>query len=64
MMMETDALPREGWALKNVATGQIHLAEICDDEDSADALLKAQRIHQAHRGRHVVARVLVKVELV
>jgi hypothetical protein len=62
MMMEADACPRQGWALKNVATGQICLAEICDDEDSARMLLKAQCIHQAHRGRHVAVRVLVKVE--
>lgn len=64
MIVEADGLPRVGWALQDTLTKRINLAEICEDEESAYALLRVMKIHQPHRGKWKAVPVMITVEAV
>lgn len=59
MIVKSDGFERPGFALKDVHTGEINLVSVCDSQREADSLLDMQRVHQTHKGRHVVVPVLV-----
>jgi hypothetical protein len=63
MIVETDGLPRVGWALQDVKTKRIHLATVCEDEDQAHALLRGRTEYQPHRGACRVVAIAVTVML-
>ena len=62
MIVEADGIQRSGWALQNVRTKQINLAEICDDEESAYALLRVMKIRQSHRSKWIPVAVTITVD--
>lgn len=62
MIVEADGARHTGWALQEALTKRINLAEICDDEESAYALLRVMKIRQPHRGKWSVIPVTITVE--
>ena len=61
MIVLGDGVQRSAWALQEVRTGRILLAEICEDADAAHRLLAGMRRHQPHRGLWRVVPVVLKV---
>jgi hypothetical protein len=64
MIVEADGIQRSGWALQHQITKRINLAEICEDEESAHALLRVMNIRQPHRGKWKAIAVMITVEAV
>ncbi|MGC1550822.1 MAG: hypothetical protein WA777_20050 [Rhodanobacter sp.] len=64
MIVEADNRQRAGWALQEARTGYINLAEICEDEETAHALLRVMKIRQSHRGKWKAVPVMITVEAV
>jgi hypothetical protein len=64
MIFVADSQVRFGWAIKHRGTGQIYLHEICEDEESARALIRGMAKHQLHRREWDIVAVGISVSII
>lgn len=61
MLVQSDGIARAGYAIRERSTGNIVLAEICEEETDAYEIRRAMAHHQPHRGEWVVVPVIITV---